>query len=114
MSATRAQGQVCPQTDPTSPTHWPSHAVEQQYESLAHTLATHASQLPVSFVPEEHLPCTHVEPPPPPVHDVPQIDPTSPTHCESHWLLQQYESAAQIFATQGSQVLVSFVPVAQV
>lgn len=65
--------------------------------------AAHASQVDVSFVPLAQIECEHVEPlplplpPPPPLHDSPQIEPTSPTHTESHEVLQQYESAAQIF-----------------
>lgn len=43
-----------------------------------------------------------------------QIEPTSRTQVESHLLLQQYESEAQIWATQGSHDDGSFVPVEQV
>ena len=41
----------------------------------------------------------------------PQTDLTSPTQMLSHLELQQYESALQIFATHGSQLDGSFVPV---
>src|SRR4051812_49534104 len=43
----------------------------------------------------------------------PQMLCTSPTHCASHFVLQQYESLAQICFTHGSQVDVSFVPAVQ-
>jgi hypothetical protein len=45
------------------------------------------------------------------LQDCPQIELTSPTHCESHVVLQQNESCAQIWVTQESQPLVSLVPV---
>ena len=41
------------------------------------------------------------------------IDDTSLTHCESHFVVQQYESWPQIVAARESQLLVSFVPVEQ-
>jgi hypothetical protein len=40
-----------------------------------------------------------------------QIESTSSTQVESHLFLQQYESAAQIFFTQGSHALASLAPV---
>jgi len=43
-----------------------------------------------------------------------QIEETSPTHCESHLLLQQNESSAQILAAQVSQVPVSLTPELQI
>lgn len=38
---------------------------------------------------------------------------TSPTHCESHLVEQQYESAAQIFVAQLLHEALSLVPVEQ-
>lgn len=41
------------------------------------------------------------------------MEPTSLTHCESHFVLQQYESCAQTSAAQLSHVVFSFVPAVQ-
>jgi hypothetical protein len=38
---------------------------------------------------------------------------TSPTQIASHFVAQQYESAAQMVAAQASQVVVSLTPIAQ-
>jgi len=38
-----------------------------------------------------------------PLQDCPQIDPTSPTQIESHWVWQQYGSCAQTLVAHGSQ-----------
>lgn len=46
----------------------------------------------------------------PPVHDSPQIEATSLTHCELQLVSQQYESVAQICVAQGSQPVVSLAP----
>ena len=67
---------------------------------------TQASQPLVRFVPVLHSSCAHCL-----VHDWPQIDPTSPTQIESHEVVQQYESAAQILVTHASQPLASAAPV---
>ena len=66
----------------------------QQYESCEQMLDAHESQLLVSLVPEEQIECEHVLPPPLPLPPLvpqvsPQIEPTSPTHTESHEVLQQ-------------------------
>jgi len=89
----------------------------QQYESCEQMSVAQVSQPLFSFVPVEQMACVQVlppPPPPPPVHDSPQTEATSPTHTESHELLQQYESAVQIFAAHVSQVPVSFAPVEQI
>lgn len=85
-----------PQKEPTSPTHWESHFVEQQYGSYAQIVWAQVSQLDVSFVPDEQMLCEQVdveppEPPEPPVppHVLLQMDPTSLTHWESHLVEQQ-------------------------
>jgi hypothetical protein len=102
----------------TSPTHWASHLVLQQYESCAQTAAVQASQDELrAFVCTTHSP--HAPLPPElllelleelllelllPLH-VPaaQSWETSSTHWESHLVLQQYESCAQTAAVQASQ-----------
>src|SRR5438094_740621 len=78
--------QVWPQTDWTSPTQILSHDVEQQYESAAQIFCAHASHVAVSLVPVEQIGWAHVPPPP---HDWPQIEVTSPTQTLSHAVLQQ-------------------------
>lgn len=47
------------------------------------------------------------------MHVSPQTDPTSLTHCESHEVLQQNESTAQMLAAQVSHDPVSLAPVEQ-
>jgi hypothetical protein len=42
-----------------------------------------------------------------------QIDETSLTHCESHFVVQQYESCEQMTPAHESHVFVIFVPVEQ-
>jgi homeobox protein ESX1 len=96
----------------TSPTQIESHLVVQQYESFAQTLVTQASQPLLSFVPVLHSGCVHVPPPPPQVW--PQTELTSPTQIESHAVVQQYESAAQMLAAHESQLPVSAPPVEQI
>jgi hypothetical protein len=73
----------------------------QQYESCAQISLAHESQPFFSFAPVAHGSCLHVPIPPPldPPLDPPeeppppqvllQIEATSPTQIESHWLLQQ-------------------------
>ncbi len=51
---------------------------------------------------------------PPPLHDWPQTELTSPTHCASQLVLQQYASAAHTLPAQGSQLEVSALPVEQI
>ena len=48
------------------------------------------------------------------LHVWPQTDATSRTQVESHFVLQQYESASQICWTHGSHDVGSFVPVEHV
>ena len=48
------------------------------------------------------------------LQDSPQIEETSLTHCESHFVVQQYESYEQMLPAQASQLLVSFTPLAQI
>jgi hypothetical protein len=88
----RPQLHDSPQIELTSLTHSESHVVVQQYESCAQTLVTHESQPLVSLVPVEHSGCPQVPPP----HDSWQTELTSPTQSESHAVVQQYESTAQI------------------
>src|SRR5262245_55229331 len=80
--------------------------------------AAQESHVDLSLVPVEQMACAQVvptpPPPPPPVHDSWQIEATSLTHCESHELLQQYESALQIWAAQVSHEPVSAPPVEQI
>ena len=59
----------------SSATQVASHEVEQQYESAAQTLVTTELQLLASAVPDEHLSCAQVPPPPP-------VTPT-PTACHA-------------------------------
>ena len=47
-----------------------------------------------------------VEPP----QDCPQTEETSPTHCASHWVEQQYASLAHTIIAHGSQLAVSLPP----
>ncbi len=68
--------------------------------------------LPPAPVPPVPLPPVPVEPPVP-VQDRWQTEATSPTHCESHEVLQQYESAAQMLVTQALQPETSLLPVTQ-
>ena len=102
-----------PQIELTSLTHWPSHFVEQQYESSEQISVTQASQPLLSFAPVLHSLCVH-EPPPPPPQVSWHTDETSPTQTESQAVLQQYESTAQIEAAQASQLPVSAAPVEQI
>lgn len=105
--------QDSPQIEPASLTHCESHLVLQQYESWLQMLVTQASQPDLSLVPAEHSACVHV-PLPPPVHDWPHTEATSPTQIESHAVVQQYESAVQIDAAQLSQLPVRLAPVEQI
>ena len=86
------------QIELTSLTHCESHFVVQQYESCEQMSAAHESHELVSLVPDAQIEWLHVLPPPPvpPEQLSPQIELTSPTHTESHEVLQQYESCAQI------------------
>ena len=87
-----------------------SHAVLQQYESALQILVAQGSQLLFSLLPCEQMGCAQVPPP----QDLPQIEATSPTQIESHAVLQQYESAAQILPAQGSQLEVRGLPCEQI
>jgi hypothetical protein len=98
------------QIEATSPTHCESQAVLQQYASAEQMLVAQVLQVLLSFVPVEQIGCAQAPPP----HDWPQIDATSPTHCESHAVVQQYESCAQMLPAQVSQLEVSFEPVEQI
>jgi hypothetical protein len=94
--------QVSPQTDPTSLTQIESHCVEQQYGSTPQMLVAQGSHDFFSCEPVEQIPWLHPVPPPellpepppellppPGLHDSPQMVPTSLTHCESHFVVQQ-------------------------
>jgi len=48
------------------------------------------------------------------LQDSPQIDDTSLTHCESHFVLQQYGSWLQMLPAHASHVLDSLLPEAQI
>jgi len=105
------------QIDDTSLTHWASHLTLQQNESSEQMSPAQLSQVPVSLTPEVQIEWAHVvppPPPPPPVHDWPQTDWTSPTQIESHELLQQNGSTAQIRAAQGSHDAVRLLPVEEI
>jgi hypothetical protein len=56
-----SQGQVLPHFEVTSPTQMLFHAVEQQYESLAHTVIAHGSQVATNFVPALQMEWAHVD-----------------------------------------------------
>ena len=58
----------------------------QQYESSEQISPAHVSQVFVSFLPAVQIEWLHVEPVP---HDSWQIELTSPTHTESHAVVQQ-------------------------
>ena len=79
--------QDSPQIDDTSLTHCESHFVVQQYGSWLQMLPAHASHVFDSFEPLAQIEWAQVEPPPP--HDWPQIDETSPTQMLSHAVVQQ-------------------------
>ncbi len=64
----------------------------------------------VSLLPLEHSLCVHE----PVEHDWPQIELTSPTQIESHAVVQQYESCAQISPAQVLQLPSRFEPVEQI
>ncbi len=63
------------------------------------------------------LPELPPEPPPlllpPPPQVSPQIEPTSLTHCASHFVVQQYESWLQMSVAQVLQLETSLVPAEQ-
>jgi len=90
-----AQGQLTPQYVGTSDTQIESHCVVQQYGSCEQTAAAQEEQLAVSALPALQTGCAHDDPPsvpasePPPVHDCPQTDWTSPTQTLSHAVAQQ-------------------------
>jgi len=85
--------------------------VLQQYESCAQIEVTHESQPFLSFAPVAHSLCVQVVPPP---HDWWHTDETSPTQIESHAVVQQYESTAQISPAQVSHEPSRSVPVVQI
>ncbi len=77
-----------------------SHVTEQQYASVAQMSVAQVSQPDFSFAPAEQTSCLHVPIPPPPPEELPpllppppqvepQIELTSPTQTESHFVLQQ-------------------------
>jgi hypothetical protein len=82
----------------------------QQNESAAQIWAAQVSQLAVSLVPVAQTGWAQLPPP----HDWWQTEATSATQVASHELLQQNESAAQIWAAQVSQLAVSAPPVEQI
>ena len=98
------------QTEETSLTHCPSQVVLQQNESTAQIWAAQASHEAVSLPPVAQIAWAQV--PPPQVWW--QTEATSPTQTESHELLQQNESTAQIEAAQLSHDDVSLPPVEQI
>ena len=100
--------QLLPHTEATSLTHSRSHAVAQQYESTRQMAVTHVSQPDVSVPPVLHSSWAHCEP-----QVWPHTEPTSPTQIESHPVVQQYGSTAQIDDTQALQPLASAPPVVQ-
>ena len=123
---------VWPQIEVASPTQTLSQVTLQQYGSFPQISVAQVSQPFFSFAPVLQTLCLQVsppppplllppdepplllpEPPPPPAQLWPQIEPTSPTQIASHFVLQQYESAAQIWVTQGSHVATSLVPAVQ-
>ena len=83
----------------------------QQYGSWLQIEVTHESQPFLSFAPLAHSLCVQVEPPP---HDWWHTDETSPTQIESHAVVQQYESAAQISPAHVSHEPSSSAPVEQI
>jgi hypothetical protein len=82
----------------------------QQNESAAQTFWAQGSHDAVSLPPVAQIAWAQL--PPPQVWW--QTEETSPTHTESHELLQQNESAAQIWAAQLSHDAVSLPPVEQI
>ena len=60
--------------------------MSQQYESYEQMSSAHVSHVFDSFTPDEQTEWAHEGLLP---HDSPQIEPTSPTQTESHWVVQQ-------------------------
>src|SRR5262245_57198147 len=106
-----------PQTLPTSPTQIESHAVWQQYGSTVQMSASQVPQLASSLVPSVHLSWSQVgggggggaaQ------ASLPQTLWTSPTQIESHAVVQQNGSTAQMSLSHWPHEAPSGPPVLQV